>query len=381
MGNRIYYAVEQVGIRPASSGNGPFVAIHGIQSVGTSTHFNIEPVSDFGTIPINNILENSIDNGISLIKVLDGYPLIYLSATSDSSTPLLADRIMQRCAIALSVYDDNLTWFATNSGIAISQYTGLYISSMKYKFDTVGPFEEEITFEGSNKIWNIDTNIISPQDMLQQTYKTGTYSGQFNNMDSPHPKISMRWNIIMPNTGINGIDVSHFPIEVSGQHVTSITTSVTINRTHIESFGDKGLYFRMPNFPVEVTTEFTVIPTGFDKVSVSDIGILTTISGGCYDAGNTSGQFISIATCDGLRLSLGYNNYLTNTNWQGADTHGSNVKVGYIYRNYDDFIMTAPTGDIFYTDRQQWLQPVPYETLQPNDWGTMVEDTWGLLQV
>ena len=381
MGNRIYYAVEQIGIRPASSGNGPFVAVHGVQSASTSTSINIEPVSEFGAIPIAARLENSVNNSISIVKVLDGYPLLYLTATSDAGTPWLIDRVMQRCAIAMSIYDENITWFATNSGIAVAQYTGLYLSSIKYKFDTASAFEEEIVFEGPNKIWNIDTDIINPTEVILQPSITTNNPGRFDNKDTPKPKVSYRWNFIMPNIGITGIDASHFPTEVSGQHITSITTSATINRTHIESFGDKGLHFRMPNFPIEVTTEFSVVPTGFDKISVTDVGILTNIDGGCYDIGNVSGQFISIATCDGLRLSLGYNNYLVATNWQGGDARGGSVHVGYIYKTYNDFIMTMSTGDNFYQQRQQWLQPVPYESLQAQDWGLMVEDTWGLLQV
>lgn len=382
MGNRIYYAVEQVGISPASSGtSGLFTALHGVQSVGTSTRIGIEPVSDFGAIPIAATLENEVDNNLSLIKVLDGYPLIYTAATSDAGTPLLIDRAMQRCSIALSIYDDNLTWFANNSGIAIAQFTGLYLSSIKYKFDTAGPFEEEIAFEGATKLWNIDTNIINPVDFGNATGVNPYASGQFTNYDAPNPKVSFRWNFIMPNTGIVGIDASNFPAEVTGQHVISIVTSASINRTRIHQFGVKGSYFRMPNFPIEVTTEFTVRPTGFDRVSVSDPGILTTISGGCYDAGNITGQFISIATCDGLRLSLGANNYLVGTNWQGGDAHGSNVTIGYIYKTFNDFIVTTATGDTFSAQRQQWLQPVPYENLAASNWFNMVQDTWGLLQV
>lgn len=380
--NRVYYAVQQIGISPASSGNQYFTALHGIQSAGASTRIPTEPVSEFGAIPIAATLQSPIDVNLNLTKVLDGYPLILLSATSDAATPILSDRLMQRCSIALSIYDDSLTWYAISSGTAIVQFTGLYISNASYKFDTDSPFEETVGFEGSNKIWNLDTRIISPQDLYAQSTITNSDPGQFTNNDAPQARdVGMRWDFILPNTGISGIDASIFPVEVLGQHVTSIHTNFNVSRYRVPQFGSKAPYFRMPRFPVEITTEFVVRATGFDAVSVSDIGILTSVSGGCVDQGNTSGQFINIATCDGLRLSLGPNNYLIGTTWQGADTHGSNVKISYIYKTFNDFTMVYTTGDINWNDRQGWLQPTIYDLIQQGGWGTITTSELALMQV
>jgi len=75
--NRIYYAIQQVELGHA----GGKEAVHGLQSAGITTNFNLEQVFELGQLSIYQNVEGIPDIEVALNKVLDGYPLIYVLAT------------------------------------------------------------------------------------------------------------------------------------------------------------------------------------------------------------------------------------------------------------------------------------------------------------
>ena len=70
--NRIFYAVQQVGFRPDGAADATnFTALHGVQSVGMTTNFNLSQVFELGQISIYENIEDIPDVEVSLTKVLD----------------------------------------------------------------------------------------------------------------------------------------------------------------------------------------------------------------------------------------------------------------------------------------------------------------------
>ena len=75
--NRVYYAIQQVGIAAGSRGNNNFTPVHGVQSVGITTTFNLEQVFELGQISIYENVEGTPDVEVTMSKVLDGYIPLY----------------------------------------------------------------------------------------------------------------------------------------------------------------------------------------------------------------------------------------------------------------------------------------------------------------
>ena len=111
--NRIYYAIQQVVLgRAGGSLNTDKFAVHGLQTVGITTNFNLEQVFEMGQLAIYQNVENVPDIEVTLNKVLDGYPLVYVLATEEGSSiannlvavnPTIPGRQNARCDMQLGV--------------------------------------------------------------------------------------------------------------------------------------------------------------------------------------------------------------------------------------------------------------------------------------
>ena len=66
--NRIYYAIQQVKL---GFGDNKQV-VHGLQSAGITTNFNLEQVFEMGQLAIYQNVENIPEIEVTLNKVLDG---------------------------------------------------------------------------------------------------------------------------------------------------------------------------------------------------------------------------------------------------------------------------------------------------------------------
>ena len=371
MGNRIYYAVQQVGIKPASSGmGGSFTAVHGLQSAGIATSFTNAPIQSLGQLSLYEIKEDVYEIQISLKKVLDGYSPIYCLATADSLTPELHNRMMSRCTLGMSIFDDTAVSFAQGSPLAVLQCSGLFISSIRYNFDIAGNFEEEVSLVGDNKIWSNDWRKVSADKGIRDTI---SFPGAFNNNDSPIALegINRRQDMVFGNS----VDNTTLPTEIpSDAHITAINVSTNINREAIVELGRKTPWFRLPVFPVEVITEITTMGISGDNISVTESGILTPSNALCSNYGNIDSQTIRIATCEGTRIYLGDKNKLSSVNYQGGDAGGGNVKLSYTYKGYNDFVVLHSGESTFWTERADWLagiEPLNYVYNLTFDFGDM----------
>jgi len=350
--NRIYYAIQQVTL---GTGNVP---VHGLQSVGLTTNFNLEQVFELGQLSIYQNVENIPEIEVTLNKVLDGYPLVYVLATEagtaintslKATSPDLAGRQNARADMNLSIFPDTLT-SATGTSFARVSCPGMYVSSVSYTFPVDGNFTEDVTLVGNDKIWS--TNV----------------TGQFGNDDEPvaNEGVNRRQHLQMSAcrfpSQIPGINASGFNTQIGGGsghnvHFQNITVSTDLGRESIFELGTMVPYHRYVTFPVEVTSEFEVIATSGDGINATESGYYTgdysfggtaTVAGtgttNCDARFNLLDQKIYLETCEGTKIYLGTKNKLSSVNYTGGDTGGGNVTISYSYSNFNDFVVAHSGG-------------------------------------
>ena len=116
---RILYATKRAGMGPVGSagGAGAFQQVHGVQSVGITTTFNLEQTFELGQLAIYENIEGIPDVSIEIEKVLDGYCPAYLLATGKngstttgeagkSASATLIGRSNAQCDFVLAIYKD-----------------------------------------------------------------------------------------------------------------------------------------------------------------------------------------------------------------------------------------------------------------------------------
>ena len=114
------------------------------------------------------------------------------------------------------------------------------------------------------------------------------------------------------------------PLNLSdGMHLQSISVSTDFGQENIQELGRFGPYHRYATFPIEVTSEFEVIASSGDLISVS----------GSHP--NLENRTIIIKDTAGTVLSLGDKNKLSSVSYSGGDTGGGNSTVSYSYSNFN----------------------------------------------
>jgi hypothetical protein len=353
--NRIYYAIQQVKLGPAANTQTP---VHGLQTLGVTTNFNLEQVFEIGQLAIYQNVEEVPDIEVTLNKVLDGYPLVYTLATELGSSigaglvannPTIPGRQNARTDMRLSIFPD------TNVSASGTSFTdlvcsGMYVSSVSYTFPVDGNFTEDVTLVGNNKVWG------------------GTTTGSFDNTDEPESESGVGRRKYL------NMAACRFPTEIPGisssgtnnligngsgfaTHFQNVTVSCDFGREAINELGTYAPYHRYVTFPVEVTCEFEVTAVTGDMINATEDGYYlgltgTTIAGPntpqCSARHNLADQEIFLESCEGTRIYLGSKNKLTSVNYTGGDTGGGNVSVTYSYSTFNDFVV-AHSGGLFYS--------------------------------
>jgi len=320
---RIYYAIQQVRIGDVSATG--LLPVHGLQTVGMTTNFNLEQVFEIGQLEIYQNLEEIPDIEVTLNKVLDGYPGLYTMATENGAqgitgsravSPTLTGRQNARCDLELAIFPDSevsATGAPISSDYAVVRCSGMYVSSVSYTFPVDGNFTEDVTLVGNDKIWGTG----------------GADVGQFDNNDSPESDVGVNRRQHLNVTGC------YFPVEIPGvdedtgkladnsdtgegfsTHFQNITVSVDLGREAINELGRFAPYHRYVTFP--------------------DIG--------CTYRYNLRDQKIYLETCEGTKIYLGDKNKLSSVNYAGGDTGGGNVTVTYSYTTFNDFTVAQSGG-------------------------------------
>ena len=340
MSNRIYYAVQAVGIkRPTDlAGNyssSTLAKVQGLQSVGMNTNFNLEPVYQLGQIQLYDNYEEIPEVEVTLNKVLDGTPTLYslamTPASADGTASSLSSLANTKCGFVLKLYPDTDS-AATGTPTASVECSPAYLSSVSYTFPTEGNFTEEVTLVSNDKTWSTTTGALAPLNTVNVT-------------DTPPNRGILRrglWsnNSVLP-TGddSNGLLSSVSGGIAQGVKISSVKVSMNLGREQIRTLGQRTPYYRYIKFPVEVTTEIEVTATeNGDAVGVSQG------TGDCSNPKALTNKEIIIQLCDGTVIDLGKKNKLTTVNYTGGDTGGGNATITYSYQTFSEFTYTGPTG-------------------------------------
>ena len=343
--NRIYYASQAVILTPcdseAKNGTKTYVP-QGLQSVGMTTNFNLEQVFQLGQLELYDNVENVPEVEVTLNKIIDGTPPLYLmcmggvGGIATASGKEMAELATNRVNFRLGIYPDTVT-AATGAATHHVLCSGMYLSAISYTFPTEGTSTEEITLVGNQKVWNTGSFSLNE-------FNPG--AGALGSRTSPKaPAIARRFNVNMVAstlpTGTAGIPVPSGRTEAR-PYVNNVTISSTLGREAIFELGRMAPYFRYVNFPVEVTSEFAVTASDGDYVNADDFS--STV--GCGNFENLVDKNIKIVVCgsgagDSLTVDLGGKNKLTSVNYSGGDTGGGNATITYSFQTFNKLVVTA----------------------------------------
>ena len=355
--DRIFYACQAVGIH--GHGDGGNVAagemVHGLQSVGMTTNFNLEQAFELGQIEIYENIEGTPDVEMTLEKVLDGYPLIYHLASVNGldGTPAgsgLVGRSKARCDVRLGIFPDNANNVSAGDAAAEAEVfcSGMYISSVSYTIPTDGSMTESVTLVGNNKQW-----LVAGQKLTAAAVNAfdGTdspaalTSGVHTGAETASGGIQQREDVmlsgcILPQSikGVVGSDYSNARDPSTGNnrvHVQSFSCSTDFSREDILELGRKTPYARPATFPIEVSCEIEAITTSGDFVNAFEFGD-SALNGTTASGNNTQEEDIFIVTRAGYGFDLGRKNRLASVTYGGGDAGGGNATCTYSYTNFNE---------------------------------------------
>lgn len=182
--NRIFYAIEQLaikdnaaastsGVAPVNSreyATGPLASgvdqvaglwevPRGVQSVGTSTTFNLEQVFQLGQVELYEYSERQPEIELTLSKAIDGSkPLFFMVTDPTAGNNIVARSNNFRVDLAMTIYPDT-QFRATGKPQTIMTASGMYLSSVTYTFPVDGFVSEDITLVGNDKVWGTFVNV------------------------------------------------------------------------------------------------------------------------------------------------------------------------------------------------------------------------------
>lgn len=403
--DRIFYATQAVAIQPHGSGGNAAASemVHGLQSVGMNTNFNLEQAFELGQIEIYENIEGTPDVEMTLEKVLDGYPLIYHMASVGGldGTPAgsgMVGRSKSRCDVRLGIFPDAYNNVGAGNETAEAEVycSGMYISSISYSLPVDGSATESVTLVGNNKKWLV----INPAGDIEADSGRiiSTAVDAFDGTDTPAALtvgddtpdggathsggVQQREDVIisgsiLPNSikGVvgsgyaNGFDIATANNRV---HLQNVTVSTDFSREDILELGRKTPYVKPATFPIEVSCEIEAITSSGDFVNAYEFGdsaLDATIASG----NNTSEEDIYFVTRAGYGFDLGRKNRLASVSYGGGDAGGGNASCSYSFTNFNELdvqhytegnyvgfeqlkvlngateLFPFPTGDIFKT--------------------------------
>lgn len=372
--NRIYYACQVVGIKPCLTVDA-VTPVHGVQSIGINTSFNLEQAFELGMVQIYENIENLPEVEVTMEKILDGYPLLYHLATPTATTAGLVSRSKEKCSVSLGIYPEDKD---AVRGIAPVEVflSGMYVSQLSYTMPVEGNCTESITVIGNSKRWFTSasgnpvgftgTNSIDLEDDFMIDTATGAggdypaaldMDGVFNTSTGTlgfRGGIQRRENVridkcILPTSiyGVSGTGVGNGYLGVYGSggaprvHLQNISISTSTGREDLLELGSKSPYYKAATFPIEVSTEIEAISTSGDFINAYQYGDPAFV--GTKNVGNnTREENIRIRINDGTCFDLGKRNRLQSVNYGGGDAGGGNVSLKYSYVNYNDLRVLHP---------------------------------------
>lgn len=349
---RVFYACQAIAIGPEGSTSPTLV--HGMQSVGLNTGFNLEQVFELGQLALYENIENLPDVEITGEKVLDGYPHMYLLATQGAADADLAGRSDKRCQIYLSIFRDTQK-FASGTPVDAGALlcSGMYPSQISYNLPVQGNYTESFTAIGNHKLWFASASstplkgasLFGPtEDAPQAAGPSGGVNRRENMVFKVPSGVGLVYDVnstindqrltVLP-TQIPGITASGTNIKTGdqfGAHIGDISISTSLTRDAIFEQGRRTPYYRPAGFPTEVTCSINVTASAGDYISAIEEGGVN----GAGEGSNLKQESIRIRTMEGSFFDLGVKNKLAGVTYGGGDAGGGNVNIVYNFSNFND---------------------------------------------
>jgi len=365
--NRIFYASQAVGLRH-HQGSAQFMRIHGLQSVGVNTNFNLDAAYQLGNIDLYANIEGTPEVEVTLEKVLDGRPLILDMATATGAVSgatnlavgagvsygqtnkTLVARSNARTDLLVSVADDTVDKVDTSVGTPLAQclVSGAYLSQISYKLPMDGNASESATIVGNTKIWYSGNagNFTLTATQADPNVRMSTLYGVSGVVRRQHVDVlNCLWPKQIPGVSSTGT-ISNDTVSGFTAHLQNVNISCQLGRESLMELGRKMPYFRFVKFPVEVTSEFEVLLGG----AANQAGdFISATEGGTDGSGNNLRYEtikIQLKGNDNTVLNvfdLGTKNMLTTVNYQGGGVDGSNASATYSYRNFNNLTVSGST--------------------------------------
>lgn len=345
------------GATPPATGR--LLVMHGMQSVGITTNFNLEQIFELGQLSLYVNQEDVPDIEVTTERILDGYTLAYHAATQCAANATLAARSETRTDIRMVIGRVTETFIDSgNAGTAELYCSGAYVSSIGYNLVTDGSFTESVSYVGNNKKWiadSGDTQAVLLTAGANILFLSGVFGSDTPN--TPNANVLKRQNLVTGSTGrtyggtvfrtvlpnfITNVESTANSVgsraatnagtfttdAAGGAHIQSFTTSVDLGREAINQLGTFAPYNRYATFPVEVTSSIEVIAIAGDNIDALE----TSNS-------NLSNHEIQIVLDDSTVLMLGKKNKISSVSYGGGDATGGNASITYSMSNFNDFIV------------------------------------------
>jgi hypothetical protein len=322
MSDRIFYAVQAVGI--AQDDGASISWLHGVQSVGITTNFNLEQVFELGQLALYQNVENVPEIEVTTERVLDGWPSTYGTACTAAAVQSdIVSASVKKAGVYLIIYPDTNTAATGLVGTSSLVYcSGMRPSNVTYTFPVEGNATESVTFVGNAKQW-----------ASAATLPASNTPAIFKGITDANPDAPTGNTVIRRQHFVSG-SPSVLPLEVTnaGQKIQTITVTADIGRENIFQLGQFRPYVKYANFPVAITCDFEVISLNGDGISTS---------GENPSLGNREIQLkFDTTTGNSLLINLGTKNKLTSVNYTGGDTGGGNATMTFSYQGFNAFAVT-----------------------------------------
>jgi hypothetical protein len=351
--DRIFYAVQAVGMGstgavPQTGAGGTIVSttfnhasfkwMHGVQSAGFSTTFNVDNLFEYGQLQIYQFVDEVPDIEVTLEKVLDGYPGLYLMSVGQDGTGNVIEAAKNACNVYLAIYPDSFTYTGSGGGTGAANSllfcSGMRVSNVSYTFGVDGNFTESVTLQGNDKKWYTPSSA------------SGEWVLPFNNTDEPVAGLVAKRQAIEfdANKTVLPTEVSSNVRDNNG-NIQTISISADFGRENNFELGRYRPYTKFTTLPLQVTCDFEVLSLSGDIVdATSDAPRGTGYNRQIVVYADIAGS--SNPTTGVYKIDLGSGCRLTSVNYTGGDTGGGNATVTYSYTVFNKFSVTDSTSAV-----------------------------------
>lgn len=327
--NRMWYAIKACGFAPRGSLS--FTAVHGLQSFGIDTTFNLERILQLGESAVYENKESSPDITVNATKVLDGYPTPYMHATQQATDASLVGRSSAQCGIAMSIFQDT---YNSASGVAQREVmlSGMFVNSLSYNFNVDSNSTEETSFIGTQKEWLSGGSINFTGNIFTNNDSPNAITGSGGVQRRQHVVFGTTNDTILPPdvAGISSSGTNDQSGGVFGASIQTININADLNRQTLAELGRKGYYHRYVGFPVTVQTQIEIISKSGDSVNA------------LAEVDNLTNRTIKVKSLDGIVINCGTKNKLTGITFGGGDTGGGVDTIQYTFENSNDLTVQSP---------------------------------------